>query len=51
MYKRRPLSSLVPRLDALGLDLLGKLLEYRPEKRITAAEAMKHEYFDELFGK
>ena len=29
-----------------GLDLLTKLLEYNPEERLTAEEALKHPYFD-----
>eukprot|EP01134_Creolimax_fragrantissima_P002420 CFRG2420T1 len=28
------------------LDLIQKMLEYRPEDRITASEALKHQYFD-----
>ncbi|KFG28427.1 putative cell-cycle-associated protein kinase CDK, partial [Toxoplasma gondii RUB] len=34
-------------LTDLGLDLLQKLLELNPAKRITAAEALQHEYFQE----
>jgi serine/threonine protein kinase len=33
------------RLDATGLDLLHRLLRYNPKSRITAAEALAHEYF------
>ncbi|KAI9709283.1 MAG: cyclin-dependent protein kinase [Bogoriella megaspora] len=29
-----------------GLDLLSKLLEYNPEERLTAEDALKHSYFD-----
>jgi serine/threonine protein kinase len=39
------LSSNVP-LSASGLDLLSRMLEYEPSKRITAADALKHRYFD-----
>jgi len=35
-------------LDQLGNDLLNKLLTYDPSKRITAKDALKHAYFDEL---
>ncbi|KAI3659877.1 hypothetical protein MP638_003377 [Amoeboaphelidium occidentale] len=34
------------RLDDVGLDLLKRLLEYVPEKRISATEAMQHPFFD-----
>ncbi|ESO06815.1 hypothetical protein HELRODRAFT_98767 [Helobdella robusta] len=29
-------------------DLMSRMLEYRPEKRITMREALKHEFFDDL---
>lgn len=34
-------------LSKNGMDLLTRLLEYDPEKRITAAEALEHPYFKE----
>ena len=42
--------SLVPlvNLDPLGIDLLSQMLVYDPSKRITASQALKHKYFDEL---
>ncbi len=41
---------MVPRLanDAAGLDLLARLLAYDPRARITAAEALRHPWFDDL---
>ncbi len=30
------------------MDLLNKLLQYDPEKRITAAEAIQHKYFQDV---
>ena len=36
-----------PLLSNLGLDLLSRLLAYDPEQRITADEALKHDYFAE----
>ena len=34
--------------DPLLIDLVTKVLQYSPVKRITPAEALLHEYFDEL---
>jgi len=36
------------RADPLALDLLQKMLVYEPSKRISAREALKHPYFDEV---
>ncbi|KAF6032781.1 hypothetical protein EB796_008918 [Bugula neritina] len=49
-YPLRPVTRVVPRLTSLkhAADLAGKLLSLRPEKRITAADAMKHAYFSDL---
>ncbi|KAJ3231474.1 Cell division protein kinase 1 [Chytriomyces hyalinus] len=46
MYERGNIAELVPKLDANGVDLLCKLLEYVPEKRISAEKALLHPYFD-----
>ncbi|KAH7835814.1 hypothetical protein Vadar_030114 [Vaccinium darrowii] len=37
-----------PVLSDAGFDLLNKLLTYDPEKRITAEDALKHEWFHEV---
>ena len=42
------LAAAVPGLCPKGLDLLAKMLIYQPGKRISAAEALKHSYFDDL---
>ena len=44
------IASVVPGLrnDALGLDLLKCMLCYDPGRRISAADALKHEYFADV---
>ena len=44
-WKPGGLKKLVENIDDLGVDLLGKLLEYDPVRRITAEEALEHPYF------
>lgn len=48
IYPRIPLEKLVTKLDSKGIDLLGQLLEYQPEKRITAETALFHPFFDDI---
>eukprot|EP00004_Rigifila_ramosa_P023722 TRINITY_DN669_c0_g1_i1.p1 TRINITY_DN669_c0_g1~~TRINITY_DN669_c0_g1_i1.p1 ORF type:complete len:293 (-),score=63.53 TRINITY_DN669_c0_g1_i1:178-1056(-) len=47
-YEQHSLAEIVPSLDPLGLDLLGRMLQYDPAQRITAKNAMSHPYFGEL---
>lgn len=42
------LHKMMPDLDKDGHNLLQRMLIYEPGKRISAAEAMKHPYFDDL---
>ena len=37
-----------PRTSPEAIDLVSKLLEYTPEARLSAVEAMCHPFFDEL---
>ena len=37
-----------PRTTPEAIDLVAKLLEYTPEARLSAVEAMCHPFFDEL---
>jgi len=47
-YTGMGITNLVPGLDKSGYDLLEQMLQYDPNKRITAAKALKHTYFDGL---
>ncbi|XP_048404177.1 cyclin-dependent kinase 17-like isoform X2 [Stegostoma tigrinum] len=44
-YKAEPLINHAPRLDADGIDLLTKLLQFEGKRRITAQQAVRHHYF------
>lgn len=35
------------KMPSVAFDLLSKMLEYDPEKRITAEEALNHQFFKE----
>ncbi|RIA81345.1 kinase-like domain-containing protein [Glomus cerebriforme] len=49
IYNRIPLETLLPKLDSSGIDLLSQqLIEYQPEKRLSAEDALQHPYFDEI---
>ncbi|KAJ1916258.1 Cyclin-dependent kinase catalytic subunit [Mycoemilia scoparia] len=42
------LSTLLPKLDPLGIDLLQKMLIYNPAHRISAKQALLHPYFKDM---
>lgn len=44
-YAGEPLSRSVPRLDAIGIDLLQNFMRYNPLSRISAHDAMMHPFF------
>ncbi|KAG9287995.1 hypothetical protein G9A89_017590 [Geosiphon pyriformis] len=48
IYQRIPLESLLPKLDPQGIHLLSKLIEYEPDKRLGAEDALQHPYFEEI---
>lgn len=48
---RNGLATLVPTLDADGIDLLQHMLQYDPARRITAQAALEHPFFYEMTGR
>ncbi|GFQ81356.1 hypothetical protein TNCT_276141, partial [Trichonephila clavata] len=47
-YKKQPLEAVVPEISEEGLDLLQKLLIFDPLQRISAKDAMNHNYFKDF---
>eukprot|EP00882_Tetradesmus_deserticola_P018983 GHRQ01020422.1.p1 GENE.GHRQ01020422.1~~GHRQ01020422.1.p1 ORF type:complete len:196 (+),score=54.30 GHRQ01020422.1:883-1470(+) len=48
-WRPQPLQDMCPNLrDPLGLDLLGRMLVYDPQMRITARQALQHQYFHDI---
>ena len=47
-WPEKNFKELFPNLDAEGIDLLQKFLQLEPDKRISAEEALKHPFFDDL---
>lgn len=47
---RNGIGSLVPTLNTSGVDLLSRMLQYDPAKRITAQKALEHSFFFDLIG-
>lgn len=47
-YPGRDLKTLVPRLEDKGIDILRSFLKCNPSYRISAQDAMSHQYFDDL---
>jgi cyclin-dependent kinase len=48
---RNGMASLVPTLNDTGVDLLTKMLQYDPARRITAQEALEHPFFFDMIGR
>ncbi|KAF4138432.1 Protein kinase domain [Phytophthora infestans] len=46
-YKPLPLCKLFPDAEASAVDLLSKLLDHDPSKRLSARKALKHDFFFE----
>ena len=47
LYATQDLRTILPMIDERGLDLLGRMLQLRPELRISAGEALRHPWFEE----
>ncbi|KAK3284993.1 Cell division control protein 2 [Cymbomonas tetramitiformis] len=47
-WPTKDVKELAPMLDAVGGDLLMKMIHYEPSKRISASEALKHPYFADI---
>eukprot|EP01029_Cantina_marsupialis_P016397 TRINITY_DN36492_c0_g2_i4.p1 TRINITY_DN36492_c0_g2~~TRINITY_DN36492_c0_g2_i4.p1 ORF type:complete len:312 (+),score=85.48 TRINITY_DN36492_c0_g2_i4:49-936(+) len=44
----KSLQHLVPTMDPLGVDLFEGMLKFDPSKRLSAADALTHAYFDDI---
>lgn len=50
-YPPQPWQSLVPGIDAAGIDMIGKLLKQDPNQRISAKAAMEQSYFADILAR
>ena len=47
-FEGREMRELIPKLEPDGLDLITRLLQYEPSRRITAQAALQHAYFSDV---
>jgi serine/threonine protein kinase len=48
IYATQDLRMILPQVDQVGLDLLSRMLQLRPEMRISAVDALSHLWFRDL---
>jgi negative regulator of PHO system len=48
VYATQNLGLILPQIDQMGLNLLGRMLQLRPEMRCSAKEALNHPWFQDL---
>lgn len=48
VYPQQNIAQILPSIDACGLDLLNRMLQYQPQLRISAKDALNHSYFNEM---
>jgi len=48
MFATQDLRSILPQIDPSGIDLLQRMLQLRPELRISAHDALQHPWFNDL---
>ncbi|KPM46214.1 Negative regulator of the PHO system [Neonectria ditissima] len=48
MYATQDLRNILPAIDPTGIDLLQRMLQLRPELRVSAHDALQHPWFNDL---